>query len=97
MAEPDATQVIAGPGKLYIAPLIFGLAPVINTLVSSLWHPDAEKTFHFDSPGWKLWVGIVLISIGAGLVLFSKEEAEAAKSSAKKPTPAPIARAEPRP
>ena len=26
--------------KLYIAPLIFGLAPVINTVVSSFWHPQ---------------------------------------------------------
>ena len=26
--------------KLYIAPLIFGLAPVINTLVSVFWHPQ---------------------------------------------------------
>jgi len=64
--------------KLYIAPLIFGLAPVINTLLSSVWHPKPGEPFHFevDLPGWKLWVGIVLIGIGAALVLFSKEEAE---------------------
>jgi flagellar basal body-associated protein FliL len=68
--------------KLYIAPLIFGLAPVINTLVSVVWHPRPGDPFHFglDLPGWKLWVGIVLVGLGAGLVLFSKEEAEASKA-----------------
>ena len=67
--------------RVYIAPLIFGLAPVINTLVSSIWHPE-HGVFHFDVelPGWKLWVGIVLVGIGAALVLYSKEEAEKPKA-----------------
>jgi drug/metabolite transporter (DMT)-like permease len=77
---------------LYIAPLIFGLAPLINTLVSTVWHPGPGKPFefHVDVPGWKLWVGIVLIGVGAALVLFSKEEAEAAKrgTAAAKQAPA---------
>jgi hypothetical protein len=64
--------------KVFIAPLIFGLAPVINVLVSSIWHPDkgGPTDFHLELPGWKLWVGIVLVGLGAALVLFSKEEAE---------------------
>src|SRR5262249_35586611 len=64
--------------KLYIAPLIFGLAPLINTLISIIWHPKPDQPFNagLELPGWKLWVGIVLIGIGAALVLFSKEEAE---------------------
>jgi hypothetical protein len=68
----------AGANRLYIAPLIFGLAPVINTLVSSLWHPEPGEPFHFslELPGWKLWAGILLVAVGAALVLFSKEEAE---------------------
>jgi len=33
--------------KLYIAPLIFGLAPVINTIVSMLWHPREGSPFNF--------------------------------------------------
>ena len=33
--------------KVYIAPLIFGLAPVINTLVSIVWHPKTGQPFHF--------------------------------------------------
>jgi hypothetical protein len=66
--------------KIYIAPLIFGLAPVINVLVSIVWHPRPGSAIQFgieDLPGWKLWVGIVLVGAGAALVLLSKEEAEA--------------------
>src|SRR5689334_18679345 len=33
--------------RLYIAPLIFGLAPVINTIVSMVWHPQPGNAFHF--------------------------------------------------
>jgi drug/metabolite transporter (DMT)-like permease len=80
--------------KLYIAPLIFGLAPVINTLVSMVWHPEKGNPFHFglEVPGWKMWVGIVLVGMGAALVLFSKEESEAGKSkAAAKPVPAAAA------
>lgn len=75
--------------KVYIAPLIFGLAPVINTVVSMVWHPKANNPFHFGLavPDWKLWVGILLVGMGAALVLYSKETAEA---SAPKPVPAPI-------
>src|SRR5262249_12918799 len=56
-----AAGVPIGTYKLYIAPLIFGLAPVINTLVSILWHPEKGSPWHFhlDMPGWKLWLGIV--------------------------------------
>src|SRR5262249_16102769 len=77
------SAIAAGRGsgvnyKLYIAPLIFGLAPVINTVVSSFWHPERGKPydFHFVMPGWKLWVGILLVGLGAALVLFAKEESE---------------------
>ena len=65
--------------RAFIAPLIFGVAPVINTLVSSVWHPAPGHPFHFkvELPGWKLWVGILLVGLGAALVLFSKEEVEA--------------------
>src|SRR5262245_23429755 len=64
--------------RVFIAPLIFGLAPIINVLVSSIWHPKPGDPLHFglELPGWKLWVGILLVGLGAGLVLFSKEEVE---------------------
>src|SRR5262249_2146928 len=64
--------------KLYIAPLIFGLAPVINTLVSIVWHPKKGQPFHFGwhAPHPLLWVGIVLVGLGAATVLYSKELSE---------------------
>ena len=87
---------VAG-ARLYIAPLIFGLAPVINTVVSTLWHPESGNPFHFrlELPGWKLWAGILLVGVGAALVLYSKEEAEAeaGKKEAARPGPAAVAAA----
>jgi len=77
-----AASLPPGTFRLYIAPLIFGMAPVINTLVSLVWHPKPGAPFHFgleDLPGWKLWLGIVLVGAGAFLVLYSKEESETAK------------------
>jgi len=63
--------------RMYIAPLIFGLAPVINTLVASVWHPDPKAgdawIFHLELPGWKLLAGILLVGVGVYLVLMSKE------------------------
>jgi hypothetical protein len=71
----------AGPDdRIYIAPLIFTLAPLLNTIVSLFWHPTSESPFHFGMPehmpSWKLFVGVVLVGLGAGLILLSKEELE---------------------
>ena len=76
--------------RIFIAPLIFGLAPVINTLISTVWHPQKDNPFHFalQSPDWKLWVGILLIGAGAFLVLFAKEESETKKAGLHKPVTA---------
>ncbi len=66
--------------RIYIAPLIFALAPCINTLVSLFWHPKPGEPFHFGIehiPSMKLFVGIAMVAIGSFLVLLSKEEAEA--------------------
>jgi len=74
--------------RIYIAPLIFSLAPAINTIVSLIWHPKPGDPWHFELeiPGWKLPAGIVLVAIGTFLVLMSKEEVEAGKGPA---TPKP--------
>jgi hypothetical protein len=74
--------------KVFIAPLIFGLAPVINVLVSMIWHPQKGDPWHFQLKSVHpiLWVGIILVGIGAALVLYSKEVTEAGE---KKETPAP--------
>jgi hypothetical protein len=80
--------------RMYIAPLIFALAPAINTLLSLIWHPKPGNPWHFafEFPGWKLPAGIVLVAIGTFLVLMSKEEMEASKGPPPKPpevAPAP--------
>jgi drug/metabolite transporter (DMT)-like permease len=84
-AQRNATQY----DRLYIAPIIFALAPVLNTAISLIWHPSRADIFHFgleDLPGWKLYVGILLTGAGAALVLLSKEETEHAKGP---PAPGP--------
>ncbi|HLW64781.1 MAG TPA: hypothetical protein VKS79_05625 [Gemmataceae bacterium] len=77
--------------KVYIAPIIFGLAPIINVLVAMVWHPKPGSWLHFgfEMPGWKLIFGIILVGAGAALVLFSKEEAEAKKPKAALVAPKP--------
>jgi hypothetical protein len=79
--------------RMYIAPLIFSLAPAINTLLSLLWHPKPGDPWHFEfeMPGWKLPAGIVLVALGTFLVLMSKEEVEAAKGGPKPAAAAPAA------
>ena len=69
--------------RLFIAPVIFGLAPLLNTTISLIWHPSARdgEAFHFGlkhAPHWTLYVGIVFTGLGAALVLYSKEKTEAA-------------------
>lgn len=78
--------------RIYIAPLIFSLAPAINTLLSLLWHPKPGNpwNFEFDMPGWKLPVGILLVAVGTFLVLMSKEDAEAKSKKAHAPKPPAI-------
>lgn len=82
--------------RMFIAPLIFSLAPAINTLLSLVWHPKPGDPFHFgfEIPGWKLPAGIILVAAGTFLVLLSKEEMEAQKGPPPKPTPAPAPSAE---
>lgn len=83
--------------KMYIAPLIFGLAPLINTLVASFWHPKPGEPWHFgvELPGWKLWLGVVLVGLGAFFILFSKEQAESKPHEAPKVSHAIVAPAPP--
>jgi hypothetical protein len=56
-----------GGSPMFIAPLVFAGAPIMNTLVSLAW-----KTRHM--PGPLFFVGIVLAAVGAGLVLYSKAD-----------------------
>ena len=52
----------------YVMPLVFGGAPVVNVLISMWLHPP--KT----APNPLLYVGFVLASLGAGLVLYYKPQ-----------------------
>ncbi len=53
----------------YVMPLVFGGAPVINALVSMAIHPPDK------APNPLLYVGMLLASIGAGMVLYFKPPA----------------------
>src|SRR5207248_1172696 len=50
--------------RLYVAPVIFALAPVINTIVSLFWQPAAGAALRWGwpvvTPGWKFYLGILL-------------------------------------
>lgn len=71
--------------RIYIAPLIFCLAPMINTVMSLIWHPKPGDPWHFgfEVPTWHLPVGILLVAAGVFLVLYSKEATEAQKGGPK--------------
>jgi uncharacterized membrane protein len=62
-----------GGKPLYVAPLVFAGAPIVNAIVSILWHPPEEGARSEYLPGWIMFgAGLVLAAIGAGLVLYSK-------------------------
>lgn len=59
-------SIKSGGSPLYVAPLVFAGAPVVNVLVSMAWHRPANP------PGGLFFLGIVLAALGAGLVLYAK-------------------------
>ncbi|MBI3821365.1 MAG: hypothetical protein HY289_01650 [Planctomycetes bacterium] len=62
-----------GGSPLYVAPLVFAGAPIVNAIVSLLWHPPKEGGGPEVMPGWLMFAaGILLAAVGAGLVLYSK-------------------------
>ena len=54
---------------LYVMPLVFGGAPIVNVLVTMAIHPPKSPV----SP--MMYVGIVLASLGAGMVLYFRPRA----------------------
>ena len=54
---------------VYVMPLVFGGAPIINVAVASMLHPPKSAI----NP--MLYVGFVLVSIGAGMVLYFRPTA----------------------
>jgi hypothetical protein len=49
-------------------PLVFGGAPVVNVLFSMYLHPPHAR------PNPLLYVGFILVAVGAGLVLYFKPQ-----------------------
>ena len=58
----------SGGSPLYVMPLVFAGAPVINVIYTMIQHPP--KT----APSPMLYVGFLLASVGAGLVLYNKPQ-----------------------
>lgn len=52
-----------GGKPLFVAPLVFAGAPIVNTFVSMLWSKPAK------SPDLWFYVGIALAGVGAAMVL----------------------------
>ena len=59
----------AGGLPVIVMPLVFGGAPVVNVLLSMVMHPP--KT----APSPLLYLGFVLASVGAGMVLYFRPAA----------------------
>jgi len=58
----------AGGLPTYVMPLVFGGAPLVNVLVSMWQHPPK------DAPNPLLYVGFLLASVGAWMVLHYKPQ-----------------------
>jgi hypothetical protein len=58
----------AGGVPAYVMPLVFGGAPVVNVIVTMVLHPPKV------SPNPMLFVGMLLVAVGAGLVLYFKPQ-----------------------
>jgi uncharacterized membrane protein len=70
-----------GGSPLYVAPLVFAGAPIVNVIVGLTWHPEKVKTFSDAKEGWLMFAaGILLAAVGAGLVLYSKGYIEIKKA-----------------
>jgi len=54
---------------VYVMPLVFGGAPIVNVLVSMLIHPPKAAVNPL------MYAGFVLVSVGAGMVLYFRPTA----------------------
>ena len=58
----------AGGVPTYVMPLVFGGAPLVNTVYTMWQYPPKS------APHPLLWVGFVLVSLGAAMVLYYKPQ-----------------------
>jgi len=54
---------------LYVMPLVFGGAPIVNVLISMMLHPPK------DAVNPLMYVGVLLAASGAGMVLYFRPRA----------------------
>lgn len=59
-------SIKSGGSPLYVAPLVFAGAPIVNVLVSMAWHRP------HSAPSPLFYLGILMAAVGAGLVLWTK-------------------------
>ena len=59
----------SGGLPVYVMPLVFGGAPIVNVLLSMVLHPPRV------APNPLLYLGFVLASVGAGMVLYYRPAA----------------------
>jgi hypothetical protein len=74
-------------GAIYVAPLVFGGAPIVNT-IATLYIFNTAKT----APDWRFFTGIGLAVVGAAMVMIFKPEMET--HAATKPAASAVAHAE---
>ena len=55
--------LMKGGKPIYVAPLVFAGAPIVNTIVSTIWSRNVSV------PDYRFILGIVLAAVGASLVL----------------------------
>ena len=56
----------AGASPLYVMPLVFGGAPLVNVIATTIIHPPKS------APSPMLYLGFLLAAIGAGMVLYDR-------------------------
>jgi hypothetical protein len=54
----------AGASPLYVMPLVFGGAPLVNVIATAIIHPPKTPVHPM------LYVGFILAALGAGMVLY---------------------------
>jgi hypothetical protein len=55
-----------GGDPIYVMPLVFGCAPVVNTFVTMMMSGNLKQA------SWPFYLGIIIVAIGAGGVMFHK-------------------------
>jgi hypothetical protein len=58
----------AGASPLYVMPLVFGGAPLVNVIATAIIHPPKS------APSPLLYVGFLMAAAGAGMVLYYRPQ-----------------------